>query len=64
MPPGAVVPADVLDDRPPDSGLGWPGLEVGQLAFDGGEEGFGGGVDAPISVKLRADLVLGRVQLN
>src|SRR5262249_8759077 len=44
MQSGAVVPADVLDDRVPCGGLGRPGLQVEQLAFDGGEERFGQGV--------------------
>src|SRR5262245_2527626 len=38
--PGAVVPGDVLDDRPPGGGLGGPGLKVEQLAFDRGEKRF------------------------
>src|SRR5215471_14108010 len=42
--PGAVVPADVFHDRPLGHGSGWPGLEVEQLAFDGGEEALGEGV--------------------
>src|SRR5215471_14969884 len=41
MQSGAVVPADVLDDRVPCGGLGRPGLQV---ALDGGEERFGQGV--------------------
>jgi hypothetical protein len=31
--PGAVVPGDVLNYRPPGHGPGGPGLEVDQLAF-------------------------------
>jgi hypothetical protein len=38
--PGAVVPADVLGDAA-GAGSGGPGLQVDQLAFDGGEEAFG-----------------------
>jgi hypothetical protein len=39
--PGAVVPADVLDDGPVCHGVGGPGLQVKQLAFDRGEEALG-----------------------
>jgi hypothetical protein len=42
--PGAVVPGDVLHDGPPGGCLGGPGLEVEQLAFDGGEKRFRKGV--------------------
>src|SRR5215469_7963682 len=41
---GAVVPADVLDDRPSGGSLGGPGLGVDQLAFECGEEALGEGV--------------------
>src|SRR4249920_2079263 len=42
--PGAVVPADVLNDRPPRRCPGGPGLGLDQLAFDRGEEALGQGV--------------------
>jgi hypothetical protein len=42
--PGAVVPADVLDDRAPCAGPGGPGAKVEQLAFDRSEERLGQGV--------------------
>src|SRR5215472_14532205 len=38
--PGAVVPGDVLHDRPPRPLPRWPGLEVEQFAFDRGEKRF------------------------
>jgi hypothetical protein len=38
---GAVVPADVLGDSAPDAGLGGPGLQVDQLAFERAEEALG-----------------------
>src|SRR5215469_235637 len=42
--PGAVVPADVVNDRPARRGPGGPGLGIDQLAFDRGEETLGQGV--------------------
>src|SRR5262249_27526371 len=39
--PGAVVPGDVLHDRPAGHGPGRPGLKVEQLAFDRGGKRFG-----------------------
>jgi hypothetical protein len=42
--PGAVVPADVLDNRVAGTGPGWPDLQVEQLALDRAEEALGEGV--------------------
>src|ERR1700722_19662523 len=36
--PGAVVPADVLHDRPPGPGPRRPGPGIDELAFERGEE--------------------------
>src|SRR5262249_37800339 len=41
---GAVVPGDVLHDRPAGLGPGGPGLQIGELALERGEEALGHGV--------------------
>ena len=40
MQPGAVVPGDVLHDRPPRAGPGGLGPQAGQFAFDRSGERF------------------------
>jgi hypothetical protein len=51
---GVVEPVDVLED----GGLGlaprWPGLPPQHLGLQRFEEGFDGGIEAPIFVKRRA----------
>jgi hypothetical protein len=54
--PGAVAPADVLDDGTAGHGPDWPDPEAGQFAFDAGEKRIDGALSQHWPVRPREGL--------